>query len=437
MCSSDLLGPYELRIEDADGDRMYFPRTATGGWQSVGGPLSTATFGTSLGGVSNGIFDLDSPSYAVVVSFRDEAATWLYGGVLTVDNLFLTPVITQRELGRITFDGTATGAWQTIGGPLASGTSSSQNLDESFNGVTGTGGGEYWQSGGMQNFGALPWDDGLTGEEVFGGVWGSGALGTVNAWGCTSCGVGGSGAGNVSVTGAAGGGSGGWWAGLSWQVPPPDWSTLSEVFLTAQVRSSKLAPFQLRVEDGSSPPANPVWLAFTHTPTTTGFEAVGGPVSQAVHGCPNPPCAAFNFNAPYYKVTLVYSGSTWDTAWGTGGQLTIDNLYFTGIGFADADSYTVTITFQDELATWGPNARLTVDNLRLATGPTLCAGDVNCSGTVDFDDIDRFVEALGYPGGAGWPDPNCQWLNGDCNGDGNVNFDDIDPFVARIGASCP
>ncbi len=74
--------------------------------------------------------------------------------------------------------------------------------------------------------------------------------------------------------------------------------------------------------------------------------------------------------------------------------------------------------------------------LRLVgTGPVLCPGDMDCNGSVDFDDIGLFVEALGYPGGSGWPYP-CPWLNGDCNGDGNVNFDDIDPFVARIGADC-
>ncbi len=69
-------------------------------------------------------------------------------------------------------------------------------------------------------------------------------------------------------------------------------------------------------------------------------------------------------------------------------------------------------------------------------GPALCAGDLNCDGQVDFDDIGLFVEALGYPGGAGWPYADCPWLNGDCNGNQQVDFDDIDPFVARIGASC-
>ena len=71
-------------------------------------------------------------------------------------------------------------------------------------------------------------------------------------------------------------------------------------------------------------------------------------------------------------------------------------------------------------------------------GPELCAGDLNCDGIVDFDDIDPFVAALGCQGGDPncW-DPNCPWLNGDTNDDGSVDFDDIDPFVARIGATCP
>lgn len=72
------------------------------------------------------------------------------------------------------------------------------------------------------------------------------------------------------------------------------------------------------------------------------------------------------------------------------------------------------------------------------SGAPLCAGDLNCDGIVDFDDIDPFVAALGCQGGEPhcW-DPNCPWLNGDCNADDTVDFDDIDPFVARIGASCP
>ena len=70
--------------------------------------------------------------------------------------------------------------------------------------------------------------------------------------------------------------------------------------------------------------------------------------------------------------------------------------------------------------------------------PGQCAGDLNCDGVVDYDDIDPFVAALSCVGGdAGCWDPACPWLNGDCNGDGDVTYGDIDAFVGRIGASCP
>ena len=68
--------------------------------------------------------------------------------------------------------------------------------------------------------------------------------------------------------------------------------------------------------------------------------------------------------------------------------------------------------------------------------PPLCAGDVDCSGLVDYADIDVFVEALNHPGGAGWP-YDCPWLSADCNSDGDVTYADIDAFVGRIGAVCP
>ena len=70
--------------------------------------------------------------------------------------------------------------------------------------------------------------------------------------------------------------------------------------------------------------------------------------------------------------------------------------------------------------------------------PILCAGDVNCDGVVDFDDIDPFVAALGCSDGdpSCW-NPTCPWINADCNGDELVDFDDIDAFVALMGTTCP
>ncbi len=79
-----------------------------------------------------------------------------------------------------------------------------------------------------------------------------------------------------------------------------------------------------------------------------------------------------------------------------------------------------------------------VQNIRLAGSVTVeavfgMAGDMDCDGEVDFDDIDPFVLALGGEEGYLAAYPDCIWLNADTNGDGSVGFDDIDPFVALIG----
>jgi hypothetical protein len=53
-------------------------------------------------------------------------------------------------------------------------------------------------------------------------------------------------------------------------------------------------------------------------------------------------------------------------------------------------------------------------------------GDTNCDGTVDFGDINTFVEIL--TAGA----TPCEFDNADINGDGSIDFGDINPFVTLI-----
>jgi len=62
----------------------------------------------------------------------------------------------------------------------------------------------------------------------------------------------------------------------------------------------------------------------------------------------------------------------------------------------------------------------------------LHAGDLNCDGAVNFNDIDPFVLALTDRPGYEAQYPTCLWLNADCNHDGTVSFADIDPFVALL-----
>lgn len=69
--------------------------------------------------------------------------------------------------------------------------------------------------------------------------------------------------------------------------------------------------------------------------------------------------------------------------------------------------------------------------------PVLCAGDMDCDGTVSFFDIDAFVLALSGEAAYLGQYPNCHWLNGDTNGDQSVDFFDIDTFVEALGTVCP
>jgi len=73
-------------------------------------------------------------------------------------------------------------------------------------------------------------------------------------------------------------------------------------------------------------------------------------------------------------------------------------------------------------------------------GPSLCPGDGNCDGVINWRDIDYLVAAQNdnvsawtakFPSG-----PTCQFLNLDTNGDGHVNWRDIDPFIALMNTSC-
>ncbi len=61
-------------------------------------------------------------------------------------------------------------------------------------------------------------------------------------------------------------------------------------------------------------------------------------------------------------------------------------------------------------------------------------GDLDCSGAVDFDDINPFVQALIGRKNYEAVHPDCDWLSGDINGDEQVDFDDINPFVALLGS---
>ncbi len=418
--SGGFLGDYELRIEDAQGDRLYFPAVANGNWQVIGGPLSAALEGPALSGTGDGTFDLDSANYTIVVSFINPESTWFFGGILDVDNLFITPATVGNQIGEVSFQGTSDGTFQQVGGLLSEGATNLGDFVEDFEQATATGGGAI--TGGS-------WDNGLVGEAGFFGTFGNAVNnGGGSAQACLGCGTDGSKAGQLSVTNVTPN-TGGWFAGVFWSDVPADLSgDLSQVVLSARIKGTvggagqMLGSYFLRIEDDSL-------TALVFNVTANGaFQDVGGPLSSATLEVIPGGDPVFNYNQSTYAITIGFVGTS--ANWGTGGTLTIDDLFLTGVKLSDADAFSVTLTFADELSTWGNSGVLTIDNLLLAEA---APGDMNCDGMLDLDDVDPFALALidpdAYQNGIG---AGCFLSRADVNQDTFINGLDVEKFVELL-----
>ncbi len=438
------VGMVELRIEDAQGDRMYFTQMATGTWTEIGGYLNTATEGQAHSG-GDGTFNLDSAEYTVVVSFIDEITTWVWGGTLQVDDLYLTEVNRQVEVGRITFEGTSNTAWQSIGDVLSAGVSTFP-----------VEGGEFWGPGG-ENWGIFQWDAGLEDEEAFAGFWGNANPGNVAAQGYPGEGNGGGGAGGYEIANALAT-AGGWWAGVAWHEQAMDFDMLSRVELTADLKGTwdpnTQAPGTIYLKFESSP-NNAIEFPLT---ADGNWHTVGGTLDTGN------PVGTLVFNAPTLYSVVVSCYGDGPAQWGDngGGKILIDNLHLKLDGatvfFEDfdtvqgpvslldqVDSYTVVVAFDEPVSSWGTGGKLSVDNLSFTagSGPVPCLGDLNCDGEIGFGDINPFVDYLvDY---ATWEasNPGCDPKNGDINDDDDYpSFGDINPFVdiltgGGVPITCP
>jgi hypothetical protein len=85
----------------------------------------------------------------------------------------------------------------------------------------------------------------------------------------------------------------------------------------------------------------------------------------------------------------------------------------------------------------GPTSGHHWDFLRFGVmpDPETLTGDLNCDGTVDFRDINPFVQALADPAGYETSYPACPVANRDINADGSVDFGDINPFIELLVGS--
>lgn len=77
---------------------------------------------------------------------------------------------------------------------------------------------------------------------------------------------------------------------------------------------------------------------------------------------------------------------------------------------------------------------ITVEELHVTE---LRRADTDCSGVVDFFDIDPFLQAMFNPREYTVTKVACPLSNADCNNDGTVDFFDIDPFIQCLFGGCP
>ena len=427
------LGFYELRIEDAEGDRLAFQMLATGSWQQVGGTLDTAVELPPADGSAGNGFDTDSSSYNVVIAFVDEpptmplVTTWSSGGILDVDNLFLTPASANVELGRFAFLEAGNTAFKQVGGLLSQ--ADVQTLDvtgvvpgpEVIDIEDGTAG----ASGPMA--GDVGWDPTLTNEVSFAG----GDLIDATIETCADCGVNGSQAIRAVVDQA----SNGWWAGIYFEDVAMDLSAGAGDNLAALVDQELSAiinaagstlPYgivELRIEDAQTD------SLFFHLEADGTEQFIGGTLDGTTRGFADPGLqnGVFNYLQPTYNITVAFTNFT-TPKWGGTIDLKIDNITYTSSGTeVDVpDSYTVTATFDQEAEQWGSAGQLTVDNLVFAIVP-----NTDGNGSLDLRDVAQ-LQQCGSSAGAPVTDA-CK--RSDLNGDGV--FDANDDVLGAIGLVPP
>ncbi len=423
------LGWYELRIEDAEKDRLVFQVDAAavgeGVWQSVGGTLDTAVeLPPADPALPGDGFDTNDASYNVVIAFVDEPdkplpTTWAQGGILEVDNLYLTPATSSEEIGRFEFVADGSTSFETVGGLLSTADTITLEFEGQTNGdVTmdfedGVPGDLVTQN--------VEWDPGLDNEGCFFGLYGASTI-DAQIQTCADCGVGGSQAVRTLIdqTGNT------WWSGFYFTDIPLDLSAgadgglaaLTDVTLSAMMNAAgSTLPYGvvvLRIEDDETD-----FIGFELEADGT-WQLIGGPLSNAFIGCADPgDCAdGFDYLQETYTITVAITNFT-TPQWGGLIDVVVDDITYTGgTLFVQApDAFTVTGTFADEVAAWGDDGELTIDNVVLTVVP-----NCNADESLDLRDLAMVQACFGSAG--------CEC--GDMNGDDAADTADAELLLEAL-----
>lgn len=143
-----------------------------------------------------------------------------------------------------------------------------------------------------------------------------------------------------------------------------------------------------------------------------------------------------NSDYPPYVANSVEAsnnGTDWTVVWEGSGEMT-DNAWseqeldISAIA-DDQPAVQVRWGYQVGTAAWAYSG-WNIDDIEF--WGSLQTGDMNCDGSVNFDDISPFVIALSGEQAYYQVWPGCRWENADCDYDGDVDFDDISAFIACI-----
>lgn len=415
------LGDILFRLEDGEGDRLQFTQTANGSWQDIGGFLNTATELPAADNMGDGKFDLDDGSYTIVVVFEQgsqndgASSTWALGGIVEIDSIFLTPATSRNELGRYEFAQSGNTSFETVGGFINAADSvtfSTRNRPAGLNVIDmedGTPNGPIDMGGDVSFDGTIPNDASFEGGTL------SAQIET-----CASCGVNDSQAVRVMIDQN----SNSWFTGFYFEEIPLDLSAAAgsgdpndlSGSLTAMVNAAgSILPYgviTLRIEDAQTD-----FIGYDVTTDGT-WQLAGGALSLATLGCADPgQCNnVFDYSQETYTITIAITNFT-TPQWGGMLTLVADDITYTSD--ADAlisplpDSFTVTAAFEDEIAAWGTDGELSVDNVFLAVVPNCVADE-----SLDMRDL---AEAQICPKVS---DCDCADLDGDGDADGADNIPD-------------
>ena len=143
-----------------------------------------------------------------------------------------------------------------------------------------------------------------------------------------------------------------------------------------------------------------------------------------------------SYDHAYLRVSN--DGSNWTTLWENTGEVSDGTWTLQEFDISAHADDQATVYLRWTMGTTDSSWQYcgwNIDDVELSAvvTPDTLPGDLDCSGAVDFDDIDPFVLALSGEGGYYAEYPECNWMNADCDENGGVDFDDIDAFVALLG----